>query len=30
MRLDASLVENEWFKSWCSTEVDYAIFDREG
>jgi RimJ/RimL family protein N-acetyltransferase len=29
MRLEARLVENEWFKSWWSTEVDYAILDRE-
>ena len=29
MRLEARLVENEWFKGHWSTELDYAILDRE-
>jgi RimJ/RimL family protein N-acetyltransferase len=29
MRQEAVLVENEWFKGVWSTEVDFAILDRE-
>jgi RimJ/RimL family protein N-acetyltransferase len=29
MRMEAVLVENEWFKGEWSTEVDFAILDRE-
>jgi RimJ/RimL family protein N-acetyltransferase len=29
LRREARLVENEWFKDRWSTEVDYAILDRE-
>jgi RimJ/RimL family protein N-acetyltransferase len=29
MRQEAVLVENEWFKGEWSTEVDFAILDRE-
>jgi RimJ/RimL family protein N-acetyltransferase len=29
MRLEAHLVENEWFKGGWSDELDYAILDRE-
>ena len=29
MRQEARLVENEWFKGRWSTELDYAILDRE-
>lgn len=29
MRREAVLVENEWFKGSWSTEIDYAILDRE-
>ena len=29
MRQEAVLVENEWFKGEWSTEVNFAILDRE-
>jgi RimJ/RimL family protein N-acetyltransferase len=29
MRQEARLIENEWFKDHWSTELDYAILDRE-
>lgn len=29
MRLEAHLVENEWFKGAWSSEIDYALLDRE-
>jgi RimJ/RimL family protein N-acetyltransferase len=29
MRQEAVLVENEWFKGAWSTEVDFAMLDRE-
>ncbi len=29
MRLEAHLIDNEWFKGAWSSEIDYAILDRE-
>ena len=29
MRQEAVLVENEWFKGEWSTEIDFAILERE-
>ena len=29
MRLEAELIENEWFKGELTSEVDYAVLSRE-